>query len=283
MEARAIRESAERGAAAVQATETIINIGSQPDEVTYVAKLCADWACTLSWIDHWQTLLGAAIALPLTFLAIMIPWLIEDQKDRRRFAAMRASMPLRLSQVSNYATSTMKALAEVRSHLGTAGVTLEKPELPGSLVDGLERTIEAIGKKRVVMRLSNIIGEIQVIEARMSGLDLEHEVGANVDSYLIQAATIHAQADSLYDFARRRASNTPARITWGNIRTAFHIAKVYDAHYPDVHAFVGRLEALKSDPEDNDPRMSHWMKLRLWWAMRIEEAQEWWKKRHGRP
>lgn len=190
-------------------------------------------------------------------------------------------MPLRLSQVSRYATETMKALAAVRPRIGTANVTLEKPELPDNLVDGLERTIEAIGKKRVVKRLSNMIGEIQVIEARMSGLDLEHEVGANVDSYLIQAATIHAQADSLYDFARRRASGTPARITWGNIRTAFHIAQVYDAYFPDVHASVAHHEMLRNDPEDNDPRMSPWMKLRLWWATLKEQVGECWMTRRG--
>lgn len=243
-------------------------------------NLCGDLACLVSWADHWQTLLGAAITLPLTFLAIIVPWWIEGQKYRRRLAAMRASMPLRLSQVSAYTIGAMKALAEARPLVGTAGATLNKPNFPDDLVEGLEQTIEAIGKKRVIERLSNMIGEIQVLESRLAELDLNNEVGANVDSYLVQAATIHAQADSLYDFARRRSSNTPIKLTWGNIRTGLLIADVYDACFPDLHALVGRLEERKKDPEDNDPRMSLCMRLRFWAAMSSEKIKNWRERRH---
>ncbi len=98
----------------------------------------------------------------------------------------------------------------------------------------------------------------------MVELDIENEADMNVDSYLIQAALIYAQAASLYAFARRRAASAPAQITWKNIRTSFQIAGVYEVNYPDVHAFISRLEARRKNPEENDPQISRWMEFKQW-------------------
>lgn len=246
--------------------------------MVFTTEVCQTAACFQTWLDDWQTIVGAAIALPLAFVAIIAPVLIEGQKYRRRLAAMRASMPLRLSQVVNYATSAMKALAAVRVKDGAnlpEGTVFKKPEVPADLIDALERTTEAIGTRRVVERLANMIGEMQVLDSRMGGLEGKLEFGANVDAYLVQAGTIHAQAESLFDFARRRAHTTAAHINWGDVQRAFLIGQVYEVSHPDVHAFVARLHERGKDPEDTDPRMSRWMRMRLWLATSREKFDEW--------
>jgi hypothetical protein len=251
--------------------------------MVFTTEACQSAACFQTWLNHWQTVVGAAIALPLAFGAIVAPLFIEGQRYSRRLAAMRASMPLRLSQVVNYAKSAMKALAAVRGKDNAdlpQGTVFKKPEVPPDLIDALERTIEAIGSRRVVKRLANMIGEMQVLDARMGGLESKPEMGANIDAYLIQAATVYAQAESLFDFARRRAPTTASRIDWGDVQRAFRMGQVYEGSHPDVHAFVARLRERGKNPEETDPRMSRWMRLRLWLRIKREKFEEWRNGRH---
>lgn len=135
-----------------------------------------DWSTFSHWLNKWQTLVGAAIAIPLSALAIAVTLGQESVRRRRRSVAVRATMPLRLSAVSQYAQDAGRALGACRTSSGvntTAVRAFAKPPIPNGLIDGLEKTIEATGNQRVVRRLAKMIGEMQVLDSRMSGIRIE--------------------------------------------------------------------------------------------------------------
>lgn len=221
--------------------------------------LCRDWFCLVDWVDHWQTLVGAALALPLAFWAIRVPARQEHRRQERRRAAVRASMPIRLSELSDYSILAMRRLAKLRRPGGvpnSAFKNFEKPQIPQGLVQGLESTIEALEDERVVGRLSSIIGEIQVLDSNMAELHLKPEAGGNIDSFLRRAALIHAQTESLYEFARGETEVIKHPLDWGDVRRGLQIARVYENTHPDVYGLIERRECQGKAPEAADARIT---------------------------
>lgn len=211
-----------------------------------------DWTNWWAFVDHWQTMAGALIALPFAFLAILAPWLIAQQQAKRRFAAARATFPLYLSQVSGYARTAGRRLKDCRTSHGVSAAALaafEAPRLPDGLADRLEKVIEATSNKNAVARIANMVREIQVLEARMAGLADDAPQGDYVDSMLLDAAIIHAQVDSLFDFARGATNRVAKRITWRSIGTATNIMRINPVQHADFHAMIGRWAARDVDPE----------------------------------
>lgn len=222
------------------------------DKVEFTSGLCADLACSIFWLDHWQTLVGAAIAIPFAAFAIVVPIIQERRRIQRRAFALRASLPLRLSEIVDYATQAIIALGACRTNDGVHDGMMKafkSPRLAEALVGGLEQTMEALNNWRVNRRLASIIEQIQVLNARMSGIPTENQDGAWIDQLLVQAGTIYAQAESLYDYGRRRSNTTPRRILWSDVAKALHIAKLFDLAYPDVYATLQRYDQAHLDPE----------------------------------
>jgi hypothetical protein len=247
------------------------------NDVVWIPKVCTSLACAVRWLDGWQTLIGAAIAIPVAALAIAVSLSHEKRRQEAKLAAVRATMPLRLSTVSNYAEAAIRALAAVRRPGSIIPIgDFARPAIPNGLADGLERTIEAIHNKRVVDRLSNMIGEMQVLDSRMSGLGPNNEIGANLDVYLVQAATIRAQSDSLYDFARRLSSTTERRLSWGKIKSSLMAGRAYDATHPDVYAYIVRLSARKTHPEENEVDSSLLIRFRTGFIAVCKKLSGWW-------
>lgn len=222
------------------------------DKVEFTSSFCADLACSVFWLDHWQTLVGAAIAIPFAAFAIFVPIIQERRRINRRAFALRASLPLRLSEIVSYATQAVTALSECRGGDGVHEEVMkrfEAPRLPETLVGGLEQTMEAFNNRRVNRRLASIIEQIQVLNSRMSTLPTENHDGAWIDQMLVQAGTIYAQAESLYDYGRRRSNTTPQKILWSDVARALHIAKLFDLAYPDVYSTLRRYDEAHLDPE----------------------------------
>jgi hypothetical protein len=152
----------------------------------------------------------------------------------------------------------------------------KSPRLPENLVGGLEQTMEALNNWRVNRRLASIIEQIQVLRARMSGIPTENHDGGWIDQMLVQAGTIYAQAESLYDYGRRRSNTTARRIPWSDVAKALHIANLFDLAYPDVYATLQRYDEANLDPEIDgrgapsiSRRISFWTR-RLRWRSKQE-------------
>lgn len=228
-----------------------------------IRRYIFDWEVTglIAFADHWQTLLGAAIAIPLAAFAIIVPIVHESARIRRRAYALRASLPIRLSEVTHYAMEALGAVAACRTSGGVSKPALtafEPPDLPPTLVDGLERTIEALTKRSVNRRLANIIEQIQVLKVRMEGLSNDRDKFW-IDAVLIQAATVYAQAASLFEYARREKPSTVRRLTWENVLNAFNLAKMFGPRYDETRATIARYDNSGMDPE----RENSWRRARI--------------------
>jgi hypothetical protein len=211
-----------------------------------------DWVEITKWLDHWQTLVGAAIAIPIASLAIVVPHFQERTRLKRHFIAVRATMPLRLSAISQYAQDAGRALAACRTPTGvdrTATTAFVKPSIPNGLIEGLEKTIEATGDRWVVRRLARTIREIQVLDSRLSAVATEDHDGPYFDSMLMGAGTIYAQASSLYEFARDLTWSTCRVLPWANIVSGLHIMGVREGDFTPLFAMIARFEARHRDPE----------------------------------
>jgi hypothetical protein len=215
--------------------------------------LCDDPKSFVAWLDHWQTLVGAGIAIPFFLGAIVVPTWQESSRLRRRFTALRATMPLTLSEVVAYALNSAKALRPCRTAGGVNKLFITRfirPPIPEGLVGSLERIIEAIPNRKVINRLALMIGEMQVLDSRMSGLRTEEHEGHYLDVMMIQAGTIHAQASSLFSFARRSRKRVRA-LPWSDVVTGLHVAEIRAAYHPDVFGLITAY-AKNIEPEDTN-------------------------------
>lgn len=250
--------------------------GALDMSVVTTTEPCQDLACIVSWADHWQTLLGAAIAIPLAAAAILVPIVQEWKRLGRVSDALRATLPMRLSALAAYALAAARAVGNCRTAAGTSAVAIAAfvpPEVPAGLVDGLERTIEALRSRRVNRRLARIIGEVQVLNARMSTIREDLPDAQWLDSVLVQTGTIHAQAESLFDYARRRSEGTARRIAWREVAKALNIAGLRTGSHPDVHKLIERYAGYGWDPEQEDPRVLGWRRALLWLKNRWRERR----------
>lgn len=211
-----------------------------------------DWPNFVKWLDDWQTLLAAGIAVPFAAGAIIIPTWIEGERTKRRFIAARATMPMHLSAAVGYARDAGMAIAACRTENGTNNEAIgafEQPPIPAGLIDGLERLIEATKNKRVIRRLARMIGEIQVLDSRMSAISNSEDNGGYLDSMIIDAGLVHAQVDSMFEFARGETRTIVRRLPWQLLRTALNIMRIREGRYSSVIEMIDRFDARDRDPE----------------------------------
>lgn len=235
----------------------------------------ADWPSMPSqcWYD-WQSLIGGILAIVAAFVGA---WLLykqirqverhENERRNRRIAAVRATLPLILSGICQFAREMINELSSARTQLGN-GTTIptsssfSPPPVPTAFVAALQDMIEATGDTAIVDLLSEIIGEIQVLSARAGSLiDVRSRgimgVGSNLDEYLVQAARLHALAGGLFEYARRRDEDAPSAIAWDRVASALHASHVDDHTHPGAFAILTR-------------RMNAWQSV--WPKHRVEEV-----------
>jgi hypothetical protein len=224
------------------------NSSSRGDAVIYEP----DWPNFVKWLNNWQTLLAAGIAVPFAAGAIIVPTWIESERTKRRFIAARATMPMHLSAAVGYARDAGMAIARCRTENGTNNEAIgafEQPPIPAGLIDSLERLIEATKNKRVIRRLARMIGEIQVLDSRMSAIADAKDNGSYLDSMIIDAGLVHAQADSMFEFARGEAKTIVRRLPWRLLKTALNIMRIREGRYSSVIGMIDRFDARDRDPE----------------------------------
>jgi hypothetical protein len=189
-------------------------------------------------LQKWQALVGAAVAL----LAAVIAFLnttrslshakqLEDRRRGRKHAAVRATLPLALSQVLDYANRSAHSLndliASCRNNVlppMTAPTSLVQP-IPTETLPSLAEFIEYSDTLDVGI-VEGTIALIQIHDARVRAL-----VEANrdpsriaivrqeeIEGRIVNAASIYAGAAAVFDYARRRADDLPRDITWDAVR-----------------------------------------------------------------
>lgn len=210
------------------------------------------------WLYDWQTLIGAMLAIAAAGVSV---WYLrkqiaqvdrhEEGRLRRRLAAARATLPLTLSGVIDYVEAVANGLRDFHDELDTSGwvsgdIALDVPTSPIALVPSLERMIEATSEVRISDRLSDLVSDIQILNARLADAGARGEyssVSKNwISAQMIQAGLVYAQAASLFGYARRTSGSVGGEIEWDNIKGSLNGLQIWEERYPGVWEMIERRQ-----------------------------------------
>lgn len=161
--------------------------------------ICAVYA----WVDHWQTLVGAIIALvaALLTIAIMRRQIKQDadrhrDAQRRKCMAARAQMPDALSELSIYVRGCASWLV---------GNSQTLPTEPIAGITALKGVIEFVDDS-AANRTFQVVSWYQVFRARMAGYTPDPE-RSEFGERIYDTALLQAYVNSLYDYARNEKND----------------------------------------------------------------------------
>lgn len=221
-----------------------------------------------AWLQGWQTLTGALVALLAAYIAfrntkhsLNQAARLENNRRGRKHAAVRAVLPLALAQISGYAERSARALNEL---LGKCtGETLPHRTAPETLVQSpptetLKTLADFIEYSDTldVRVLEATAAWIQIHDSRVRGLFDDNRsagsghviVRSEIEGHIIDAASIYAGAASAFDYARRREETLPTELSWDDVRSALRNMRVWEDEYPRVHEALKRREGVAKGP-----------------------------------
>ncbi|MET3907095.1 hypothetical protein ABID59_001426 [Bradyrhizobium sp. S3.3.6] len=215
----------------------------------------------LSWLQRWQTLVGATVAMIAAALAyynttrsIKHARQIDSEKRARKHAALRAVLPLALSDITRYAAATVNELKEMiercdREALpkNSATSALSDEAVPSKSLDVLAEFIE-YSEAMDARLVETTLARIQIHQARLQSLLVSDRSAHGVvtrhqlESLVVDAAIIYAGASSFFAYARRAAEHPPIELVWDSVGAALHNMNVWADAYPRVHEDLSRRE-----------------------------------------
>jgi hypothetical protein len=217
----------------------------------------------------WQTQTGAAFALAAALIgAIAILRQTgatkrrEEGRRERRANALRAMLPLMLSELIDYAAHCADILAEV-IELKPAPwrwpIDQQIPPLPSGFVGQLTDLIEAIPLD-YARPLVTLVKRAQIQHSR--ALDLQQRilsprqgeivVRANLLLCLIDATEVRARCERLFPYARGEMSAPPAAVSADDVQRAAFLA-VRASLLDEVAAEIDRYAASKAVSWPDEP------------------------------
>jgi hypothetical protein len=228
---------------------------------------------SLSGLRDWQELIGAGVSLFIGVAAIAISVFAlrasrrqvdlaraqlaqaDAQDQARRLArerAMRASLSPILSTYCAWAMGLTQHLRELPADPLTvkARLAFEAPPAPPELAWALVQVIEVAQDEAVFARVAKIIGNTQVISARLAMIR-ETRIGLtahNIDSFLLDVVVLYAQVASLFEYARFAADTAPTPLPWEAVTNAVDSLGLHGPRFSQLYEMIGRLKD-ERDPE----------------------------------
>lgn len=213
-------------------------------------------------LEKWQTLVGAGIALLAAVIAVWNTTRslqdareLEQNRRVRKHAAVRALLPLALSQVLDYANRSAWSLNGLITSCQnnvlpamTASARVVQP-IPKETLNGLAEFIEYSDTIDVRV-IKSTVALIQIHDARVRELVEANSNPAGgrivrqeeIERGIVNAASIYAGAASVFEYARRRQDHIPQDISWDAVRRALRNMLFWEDEHP-------RLEGLVVDRE----------------------------------
>jgi hypothetical protein len=227
---------------------------------------------TSIWLQAWQPLIAATVASTVASFAAYVAFSnttrslrhaedLERNRRHRKHAATRAVLPLALAQVTSYAERSAHALNDLVSKCVeealppmTAQEDLVQP-LPSETLKTLAEFIEYSDAVDVNI-LEATVASIQIHDSRLKDLinvnrDPSEEgiiVQTQIESYIVDAASILAGAAANYDYARRRESQLPVELPWDKVISALRNMRYWDEEHPRVYATIERRKKFTEGP-----------------------------------
>ncbi len=219
-------------------------------------------------LKEWQTLAAAIVALIAAYIAfgnttrsLRHTEGVEKHRRSRKHAALRAVLPLALSQVTDYAERSAHALNELVNMCD--GETLPAMTAPERLVHALpSETLETLADFIEYSDVVDVgvieatVAWVQIHDSRLRGLIKanrdpagEHLVlRTEIEGVIIDAASIYAGAAAVYDYARRRQAELPHTLSWDAVRGALRNMRFWDDQHPRLFAILIGRENLSAGP-----------------------------------
>jgi len=201
----------------------------------------------VAWLKDWQTLVAGVLALGAAliggrYIMVQVRESRRQENDRigRAYAAARATMPLALSAVSEYAMECGRVLRPLHAGakdetIGHRGVTF--PPLPVEVITAFQRIIETAPEPRVSGVFARFLCALQVQTARLDSVKTDLSAGApsavmvvsaELEDRVLDAAVIWARAAALFEFARGESDEVPREFNGADRLTALHLMGFYD-------------------------------------------------------
>lgn len=206
----------------------------------------------LWWVDDPETLITGVLALAAACLGAYLlnrqigqTERLEAERQLRRFRAVRASTPLVLSEICDYAEQQAKAwmfaVDRLQEHPvaqalpreigGPPPPRLEDvrfPSLAPSIVVSLKDMVEAAADEAAAEPYMVLLNEMQVLIARSRGFaaELVNAGGSRVNTahyclgQVLESAELYARAARLFDLTRAEDALARHRIYLDEINTA---------------------------------------------------------------
>jgi len=187
---------------------------------------------------------------------------LERNRRERKHAAVRAVLPLALSQVIAYAEKSAQSLNRLSElcgrggtlPFGTALAMIVEPlpvETLKTLTDFIEYTDGELGV------LESTVAWIQIHDARVRSIVESNNdpsltrivVQLELENSIIDAASIYAGAAAFFNYARRREANWPRSLSWDGVFGALRNMRFWDEQ-TSLYANVERRERGSSGPFD---------------------------------
>ncbi len=183
---------------------------------------------------------------------------IEDDRVARQLRALRAVLPLALSNLADWADACGDVLLKARSRAGGVGVSKAAlgtmPLLSNDILAQLQGFVEAADTKGAES-VANLLANIQIFTARMrnagflpGGYAAKNQVVNDLDSHLLGIGAIAAHVATLFDYSRRRSEETPALPGWDGVRTSLKLIGADPLTEPSLFQRLDAREARKAGP-----------------------------------
>lgn len=218
-----------------------------------VWHFCAcDGQCWISAFDDWQTMLTGTLALGAALLAYnaarsqakTAQAQLDEQREQARqdregrLRAVRASLPLVLSGICDFAERSIRALRRClpREYIvfpQNANIDAELIfgidvfEFSGEYVEVLGKMIELSGDNAASKIMEGLIREVQIFQARWKGYRLNSRITpSNIGRLIYQACVIRARAEILFNYARGHAADADDATLWDCVFTGMMSCEV---------------------------------------------------------
>jgi low affinity Fe/Cu permease len=201
----------------------------------------ADATPILGFVETWQTLIGAVVALFAALMTIQVirqqissadarsreqaqeqKIRVEDSRRRKSLAA-RALLPVDLSEAISYAEDCSRLITEaigVFHSLSSPPVGLACPALPERIISNMQELIEHLPDSDA-QALADMMGCYQVQRSRISGEFNEWNRGPttgrmkvytlnNIEFLMLETIKLHLLAENIFEFARRKVDTIPS-------------------------------------------------------------------------
>jgi hypothetical protein len=185
--------------------------------------------------------------------------ILADDQRRRRARAARATLPLALSQLAQYATFCIRGLYDLQPYFRAHSANdlaerarkcaaWELPTLSDNVLNSLQECIEVIDDDPAEA-IIQLIGHLQLQRSRLEEYisrarlnDPTHLVSlSNIEHAMYDAAEIHARTSTLFPFSRGYPSGSFA-ITRERVYEALSLSGCFD-DYDDISALADKWQS----------------------------------------